>query len=94
MGMCYFFESRFDEASRVLEASLLELPTYPFTSWFLAACYAKAGRLHEARDFATRQGIVPNGAWLALGRLLGHAAHRDMALSGLKLAAGEEAGDP
>lgn len=90
VGMCHFFERRFDDAAHILEASFQELPTYPLTGWFLAACYASMGRLQEAREFANRQGIVPGGAWLAINRLLGHAAHRDMALSGLKLATGRE----
>ena len=90
IGMCHFFEQRYEEACRILEISFHELPTYPITAWFLAACYARMGRLHEAREFAARQGIVPGGAWLAISRLLGHAAHRDMALSALRLATGEE----
>jgi hypothetical protein len=56
----------------------------------LAASYAKTGRLDEAREFARQRGIAPGGAWLAIGRLLGDTAHRDMALSGLRLATGEE----
>jgi hypothetical protein len=48
------------------------------------------GRVSEAREFASRQGIVRDGNWLAIHRLLGHSAHRDMALSGLKLATGQE----
>jgi adenylate cyclase len=90
LGMCHFFEHRFDEAVRFLEDSFRELPTYPLTGWFLAACYARMGRLQEAQEFAARHGIVRDGAWLAVNRLLGHAAHRDMALSGLKLATGQE----
>jgi adenylate cyclase len=90
LGMCHFFEHRFDEAATFLEDSFRELPTYPFTGWFLAACYARMGRLQEAREFAARHGIVRDGNWLAIHRLLGHAAHRDMALSGLKLATGEK----
>ena len=90
LGMCHFFEGRFDEAAAFLEDSFRELPTYPLTGWFLAACYAGMGRVNEARGFASRQGIVRNGNWLAIHRLLGHAAHRDMALSGLKLATGQE----
>lgn len=83
LGMCHFFEGRFGEAAAFLEDSFRELPTYPLTGWFLAACYAGMGRLPEAREFASRHGIVPGGAWLAIHQLLGHAAHREMALSGL-----------
>jgi adenylate cyclase len=89
LGMCYFFEHRFNDAAAILEDSFRELPTYPLTGWFLAACYAKMGRASEAREFASQQGIAPGGAWHAVGRLLGNAAHRDMALSGLRLATGE-----
>ena len=89
IGMCHFFEGRFDEACRVLEISFNELPSYSITAWFLTATYVKTGRLDTARDFAKRQGIVPGGAWLAIGRLLGNATHRDMALAALRLAVGE-----
>jgi TolB-like protein/class 3 adenylate cyclase len=89
IGMCHFFESRFGEACRILEISFNELPSYSLTAWFLAATYTKMGRLDEAREFAKRQGIAPGGAWLVIGQLLGNAAHRDMALSALRLATGE-----
>jgi TolB-like protein/class 3 adenylate cyclase len=89
IGMCHFFETRFEEACRILEISFNELPSYSITAWFLTATYTKMGRLDEAREFAKRQGIAPGGAWLAIGRMLGNAAHRDMALSALKLATGE-----
>ena len=90
IGMCHFFEGRLDEACRILEISFNELPSYSLTGWFLAASYAKMGRCDAAREFAKRQGIAPGGAWLAIGRLLVNATHRDMALSGLRLAIGEE----
>jgi adenylate cyclase len=90
LGMCHFFEHRFDEAATFLADSFRELPTYPLTGWFLAACYASMGRVREAREFAAHHGIVHDGAWLAIDQLLGHAAHRDMALSGLKLATGQD----
>jgi predicted TPR repeat methyltransferase len=41
IGMCHFFESRFDEACRILEISFNELPSYSLTAWFLAATYTK-----------------------------------------------------
>ena len=55
----------------------------------MAATYTKMGQIEEAREFAKRQGIEPGGAWLVIGQLLGNAAHRDMALSALRLATGE-----
>ena len=76
----------------MLEISFNELPSYSITAWFLAATYTKMGRLDEAREFAKRRGIAPGGAWLAIGRMLDNAAHRDMALSALRLATGQESG--
>ncbi|HZR76497.1 adenylate/guanylate cyclase domain-containing protein [Bradyrhizobium sp.] len=89
ISMCHFFEQRFDEACRILEISFNELPSYSLTAWFLTAAYSRMGRLDEAREFAQRQGIAPGGPWLAIGRLLVNAAHRDMALSALRAAIGE-----
>jgi adenylate cyclase len=89
IGMCHFFESRFDEACRILEISFNELPSYSITTWFLAAAYTKIKPLDEAQKFAKREGIAPGGAWLAIGRLLGNTAHRDMALSALQLSTGD-----
>jgi len=91
MGICRFFQRRFDEAADVLEVSFRELPTYPPTMWFLAACYAQMGRLSEARDFVGRHGIHPGGPWRTIGQMLSHAGDRELALSGLRLATGEEA---
>jgi adenylate cyclase len=91
MGICHFFQLRFDKAAAVLETSFRELPTYPITLWFLAACYAQMGRLSEAREFAARQGIRPGGPWLLVGRIFTNPEHRALALSGLRLATDEEA---
>jgi adenylate cyclase len=91
MGISHFFQRRFDEAAAALGASFRELPSYPLTMWFLASCYAQMGRLSEARAFAARQGIRPGGPWLTIGQMLSHAEYRELALSGLRLATGEEA---
>jgi len=91
MGICHFFERRFDEAATVLGASLRELPNYPLTIWFLAACYAQMGHLGEAREFAARQAIRPGGPWLKIGPMFGNPEHRELLLSGLRLATTEGA---
>jgi adenylate cyclase len=91
MGICHFFQRRFDKAAAVLEASFLELPTYTLTLWFLAACYAQMGRLSEAREFAARQAIGPGGPWLVVGQMFSNPEHRELVLSGLGLATGEKA---
>jgi adenylate cyclase len=91
MGICHFFQRRFDEAAAVLGASLRELPTYPLTIWFLAACYAQMGRASEAREFAGRQAIRPGGPWLQMGSQFSNPEHRELVLSGLRLATGDKA---
>jgi adenylate cyclase len=90
MGICHFFQRRFDEAAAALAASFRELPTYPLTMWFLASCYAQMGRVSEAREFAGRQAIRPGGPWLTIGQMFSNPAHRELVLSGLRLATGEK----
>ena len=89
MGICHFWQRRFDQAAVALEASFDELPSYAMTAWFLAACYAHMGRLDDARDFAARHGIAPGGQWLKIGLLYGDPVQRELLLSGLKLATAE-----
>jgi adenylate cyclase len=89
IGICHFWQRRFDQAATALEASFHELPSYAMTTWFLAACYAHMGRLDDARDFAARHGIVPGGQWLKIGLLYGDPEQRELLLSGLRLATAE-----
>jgi TolB-like protein/class 3 adenylate cyclase len=91
MGICHFFQRRFEQAAAVLEASFHELPTYPNTMWFLTACYAQMGRLDDAREFAARHGIGPGGQWLTVGPGFGTAEQSELFLSGLRLATAEQA---
>ena len=90
IGICHFWQRRFDQAASALEASFHELPSYAMTTWFLAACYAHMGRLAGARDFAARHGIVPGGQWLKIGLLYGDREQRELLLSGLRLATAEQ----
>jgi adenylate cyclase len=91
MGICHFWQRRFDQAASVLEASFHELPTYTTTMWFLAACYAKMGRLDEARGFATRQSIGLDVRWFKFASMFGTSERREFLISGLRLATGEQA---
>jgi adenylate cyclase len=91
LGVCHFWQRRFDQAAAILEAAFHELPSYAMTMWFLAACYAHMGRLDDARDFAARQGIAPGGQWLKIGLLYGDPEQRELLLSGLGLATAEQA---
>jgi TolB-like protein/class 3 adenylate cyclase len=88
MGMGHFFAYRFEEAAAMLLRSLQERPGWAPTYRFLAACYAHMGRLDEARETIERLKtvtpvVVPNAMhWR-------NPEHRELFLSGLRLAAGE-----
>ena len=86
LGICHFWQRRFDQALGLLRASFHELPSYTMTAWFLAASLAHMGRLAEAREFAAGQGIVEGGQSFAIGSLYGDPQQRELLLSGLRLA--------
>jgi len=89
MGAAHFFNRRFDEAVPKLLLSIQDHPGYPNAYRFLAACYAHMGRLDEARTIVTRlRAITPlvvqsDPPWR-------NPEHRELFLSALRLAAGEE----
>jgi len=89
IGMAHFLSRRFDQAVPKLLLAIQEDPGYLETYRYLAACYAHMGRLDEAREVVARMRavtsvIVPNASYLR------NAEHRELYLSGLRLAAGEE----
>jgi adenylate cyclase len=88
IGTAYFVKRRFDEAAAKLLLSIQEHPGFPPAYRYLAACYAHMGRLNEAHDIVTRlRGIT---SLLVPGDLLfRNPEHRELFLSGLRLAAGE-----
>jgi TolB-like protein/class 3 adenylate cyclase len=88
IGVALFFMRRFDQAAGKLLASLDQNPTFAVTYRFLASCYAHMGRLDEARAIVTRLKaitpvIVPSDIPYR------NPEHRELFLSGLRLAAGE-----
>ena len=93
IGICHFYERRFDKAASFLEGSFQELPTFPTTKWFLAACYAHMGRLDQAREFAARNDIVAGGSWVQLLTrfAVGNPEEQEFLFAGLRLATGEKA---
>jgi adenylate cyclase len=88
MGLAYFFKRRFDEAATKLLSSIQDDPGFPASYRALAACYAHMGRLDEARAIVARlraitAQVVPSDLpWR-------NSEDRELALSGLRLAAGE-----
>ena len=80
---------RFDQAATKLLASLEQIPTFAVTYRFLASCYAHMGRLDEARAIVERlRAITP----VVLPTVIPYRnpEHRELFLSGLRLAMGEE----
>jgi tetratricopeptide (TPR) repeat protein len=88
IGMGHFFSLHFEDAAAMLLLSLQEIPSWVPTYRFLASCYAQMGRLEEAHDMvrqlrAITTEVIPSAAhWR-------NREHRELFLSGLRLAAGE-----
>ena len=88
IGVAHFFARRFEDAKVTLLQSLQEKPNWVPTFRFLASCYVQMGRLDEARETVTRlrtltNVVVPSATnWR-------NPEHRELYLSGLRLAAGE-----
>ena len=70
--------------------ALEESPSFITGHRFLAACYAHLGRLHEAREVIERLRAM-NPAVLESATRFRNPEHRELYLSGLRLAMGEEA---
>ena len=89
IGTAYFFKRQFDEAASKLRLSIQDNPGFPPSYRILAACYAHMGRLGEARAILARlRAITP---LVVPGDLLySNPEDRDLLLSGLRLAAGED----
>jgi TolB-like protein/class 3 adenylate cyclase len=87
----YFFARRFDEAAPKLLLAIQEDPSYPLPYRLLAACYAHMGRLADAQGMVERSRaftpvVMPDNSHL---RFLRKSEHRELYLSGLRLAMSE-----
>jgi tetratricopeptide (TPR) repeat protein len=88
LGAAHFFGRRFDEAAALLLASLEQAPTFVMTYRLLASCYAHMGRLDDARVIVKRlRGITS----IVVPKVIPYRnpEHRELFLSGLRLAADE-----
>jgi TolB-like protein/class 3 adenylate cyclase len=88
IGVAHFLNRRFDEAETKFVISLEELPTWAVTYRFLASCYVHMGRLGEAQEIVARlRTITP----VVVPELVPfrNPEHRELLLSGLRLAAGD-----
>jgi adenylate cyclase len=88
MGRAHFFARRFDEAVPKLLLEIQEHSSNSNAHRHLAACYAHMGRMDDAREIVTRlRAITP--AVMPDVSFLRNPEHRELLLSGLRLAAGE-----
>ena len=90
IGQAHFLSRRFDEAVPKLLLAIQDDPSHPQLYRFLAACYAHMGRLDDARATVARLRaitavVIPDASYLR------NPEHRELLLSGLRLAAGETA---
>jgi adenylate cyclase len=88
IGAAHFVSRHFDAAVPKLLLAIQEDPSAPLPYRFLAACYAHMGRLDDAREVVKRLRaitivVMPDATYLR------NAEHRELLLSGLRLAAGE-----
>jgi adenylate cyclase len=92
IGTAHLISRRFDEAVPKLLLAIQQNPTNPQAYRVLASCYAHMGRLDDAREVVQRlRAITP----VVIPDVLPYASyrrnpeHRELFLSGLRLAAGE-----
>jgi len=84
-----FMQRRFEEAAAKLVVSLEALPSFTTTYRFLASSYAHMGRLAEARQIVERlQTLTP--VVVPMLTNFRNPEHRELFLSGLRLAVGKE----
>jgi adenylate cyclase len=88
IGGAHFFARRFNEAVPKLLLAIQEDSSYVQPYRYLAACYAHMRRLDDAREIVARLRaispvVIPDANYLR------NARHRELYLSGLRLAAGE-----
>jgi adenylate cyclase len=88
MGQAYLVKRQFDEAAAKLLLSIQDHPGYPNSYRALASCYAHMGRLDEARAIVARLRAVTSQV-VPSDLPYRNPEHRELYLSGLRLAAGE-----
>jgi adenylate cyclase len=90
IGAAHLVSRRFDEAVPKLLLAIQEDPDYPMPYRLLGACYAQMGRLDEARAVVRRLRTITAAVAPPYAQFR-NPEHRELFLSGLRLAAGEAA---
>jgi TolB-like protein len=90
IGLAHFLSRRFEDAMPKLIAAVQHLPNAPEYHRALASCYAHMGRLEEARAIIERLRTISPVVVPELNQFR-NPEHRELFLSGLRMAAGEGA---
>ena len=88
VGAAHFLARRFEEAMPKLLLAIQEDPSHPMPYRYLIACYAHMGRLSDARSIIRKLREITLVV-LPDARFLRNPEHRELLLSGLRLAARE-----
>lgn len=88
IGLAHLFARRFDQAVPKLLLAIQGDPSFPAPYRFLAACYAHLGRLGDAQETLTRLRAISAVVMPDVSHFR-NAEHREVLLSGLRLALGE-----
>jgi len=91
IGYALFFSRRFEEAVPRLRVAIEDSPVFPTPYRFLAACYAQMGLLEEARTTIARLREITPEVMVNYPLPFRDPGHRELYVSGLRLAAGETA---
>jgi len=94
IGAALFFGRRFEEAVLRLRVAIEDRPLFPTPYRFLAACYAHMGLLDEARAMIARLREITAEVMVNYPLPFRDPGHRELYLSGLRLALGESIVQP
>jgi TolB-like protein len=89
IGAALFFSRRFKEAIPRLRATIEDEPVFQTPYRFLAACYAHAGLLDEARTTIARLRAITPEVMVNYPLPFRDPQHRELYFAGLRLALGE-----
>jgi len=89
IGAALFFNRRFEEAVPRIRVAIEDMPVFPTSYRFLAACYAHMGLLDEAHATIARLRAITPEVMVNYPLPFRDPRHRELYFSGLRLAMGE-----
>jgi adenylate cyclase len=91
IGAALFFNRRFEEAVPRIRVAIEDMPVFPTSYRLLAACYGHMGLLDEAHATIARLRAITPDVMVNYPLPFRDPGHRELYLSGLRLALGETA---